>query len=64
MKTFEEVSVCPYCLMPSEERSFGGNDGATFCSGDCGCIEGEGSINKFECSECGELCDEEKCNCK
>lgn len=60
---FTEVSVCPYCGALAEERGFGGNDGATFCSDGCGCIEGEGSVTKFVCPHCEELCDDEKCDC-
>lgn len=63
MRTFEEISVCPHCGEPSEER-FSGDEGWAFCSDGCGCIEGDGTLTKFVCSECEEIVDEEKCNCK
>lgn len=62
-KEFEEVKVCPHCGALSEEK-FSGDEGWSFCSDGCGCIEGERSVYKFECPDCHELCDEEKCNCK
>ncbi len=61
--TFEEISVCPHCLMPTVEK-FSGDEGWTFCSEDCGCLEGEKPLYKFECSRCGDLKDTEECNCK
>lgn len=57
---FEEISVCPFCDAPTEER-FSGDEGFTFCTGDCGCLEGEKTVSKFVCGICGEICDEEKC---
>lgn len=60
--TFEEVKVCPHCGALSEER-FSGDEGWSFCTEECGCIEGDPPVHKFQCSECGNLCDEEKCNC-
>jgi hypothetical protein len=59
---FEEISVCPHCNEPAEEK-FSGDEGWTFCSGECGCIEGEGSVHKFICKKCEQICDEEKCEC-
>lgn len=63
MKDFEEISVCPYCDAPTEEK-FSGDEGWTFCSDGCGCLEGEHKVYKFECPKCHELRDEPKCNCK
>lgn len=60
---FEEVSVCPHCDAPTVERS-SGDEGFTFCSEDCGCLEGEKSVYKFICPDCEEVKDEAKCDCK
>lgn len=60
--TFEEISCCPHCGEPSEER-FSGDEGWTFCSGECGCIEFEGSETRYCCSECGDIFDEPICAC-
>lgn len=59
---FEEISVCPHCGAQTEER-FLGDEGWTFCSDECGCLEGDIIEHKFLCNECGEICDEEKCDC-
>jgi hypothetical protein len=59
---FEEVSVCPYCDALTEER-FSGDEGFTFCSDGCGCLEGEKSVYKFECLICHELRDSPECSC-
>lgn len=59
---FEEISVCPHCGELAEKR-FSGDEGWTFCSGECGCIEFEGSETKYWCKKCEEICDEEQCNC-
>ncbi len=63
MGNFKEISVCPHCDMPTEER-FSGDEGWTFCSDGCGCLEGDGVVYKFECQECYSICDDEKCICK
>jgi len=63
VEQFEEVSVCPHCNALAEER-FSGDEGWTFCTDGCGCIEGEGSVSKFMCNKCEEIKDEEICNCK
>lgn len=63
MKIFEEVSVCPHCGSLTEEK-FAGDEGWTFCTDGCGCLEGDRPIHKFLCSECEEICDTENCNCK
>lgn len=60
---FEEISVCPHCHAPTEEK-FSGDEGWTFCSDGCGCLEGDRTVHKFLCLNCEEICDEEKCNCK
>ena len=60
---FKEISVCPHCGEPTEEK-FSGDEGWTFCMGECGCIEGDRTETKFECQKCHELCDEEICNCE
>jgi hypothetical protein len=65
MKTpreFEEISVCPYCNAPTEEK-FSGDEGWTFCPEGCGCLEGEKSVYKFICPDCEEVCDEDACTC-
>lgn len=59
---FEEISVCPHCNAPTEQR-FSGDEGFTFCTDECGCIEGERTVYKFECLNCHGICDEEKCTC-
>lgn len=61
-QTFEEISVCPHCNAPTEERH-SGDEGWTFCSDGCGCLEGDRTVYKFICSDCEEICDEEKCDC-
>lgn len=61
-KTFNEVQVCPHCNAMAEEK-FAGDEGWTFCSDGCGCIEGDVSVFKFECSSCHEICDTENCEC-
>lgn len=47
----DTVSCCPYCNALTEERGFG-DEGWTFCSEDCGCLEGantvEMSVRDFE----------------
>lgn len=63
MKDFEEISVCPHCNEPTEER-FSGDEGWTFCSGECGCLEGDHVETKYVCPNCEEIVDEPKCNCK
>jgi len=60
--TFEEVKVCPHCGALSEEK-FSGDEGWSFCTDECGCIEGSPTVHKFECSDCKDLLDEPKCNC-
>lgn len=60
---FIEVSVCPHCDAIAEERWIG-DEGFTFCSEDCGCLEGQDKVRKFECQECFELYDDEECNCE
>ncbi len=60
---FEEVQVCPFCGAETEERGLG-DEGWTFCSDDCGCLEGEKPVHKFACVKCGNICDEEKCDCQ
>ena len=42
----EEVSVCPYCEAPTEEI-FCGDEGWTFCSDGCGCLEGHDVVYKI-----------------
>lgn len=59
---FDEVTVCPHCGVLTEEK-FSGDEGWTFCSDLCGCIEGDTLDHKFECPDCHELLDEPKCNC-
>jgi hypothetical protein len=58
----EEITVCPYCENPTEERSIG-DEGFTFCSDGCGCLEGEKAVVKYVCEKCGDLIDFEVCNC-
>jgi len=60
---FEEISLCPYCEAPTEEK-FSGDEGWTFCSDGCGCLEGVDLIHKFICLKCQEICDKEECNCQ
>jgi hypothetical protein len=36
----DSVQVCPQCGAPTEERQVG-DEGFTFCSEGCGCLEGE-----------------------
>ncbi len=63
MAQFEEIQVCPYCGEKTKEVGY--PDALTYCSNGCGCLEGELELpRKFECQECFEYCDEEKCNCK
>jgi hypothetical protein len=62
MKTSEEISVCPHCNAPTEER-FIGDEGWTFCTDGCGCLEGDKPMHKFQCSHCMEIQDVEECNC-
>lgn len=59
---FEEVSTCPHCGAMTEER-FIGDEGWTFCSEDCGCLEGDRLVTKYLCLTCYELKDSEKCAC-
>lgn len=59
---FKEVTVCPHCNALTEER-FSGDEGWTFCSDECGCLEGDHTLNKFECQKCYSINDDEKCNC-
>lgn len=63
MTEFEEVKVCPHCGAESEEQ-FSGDEGWSFCSDGCGCIEGDRSVYKFRCPSCEELKDTEHCDCK
>ena len=58
----EEVTVCPYCEMPTVEI-WAGDEGATYCPEDCGCLEGAELKIKYECPKCHELKDEDKCDC-
>ena len=60
--TFEEVQVCPHCGALAEEK-FSGDEGWTFCTDGCGCIEGDKSVYKFECNKCFSICETEKCDC-
>jgi hypothetical protein len=60
--TFEEVTVCPHCEEQTIEK-FAGDEGATFCSDECGNLEGETLTVKHECQLCYELNDEPKCEC-
>ena len=65
MKTttqFEEVTVCPYCSQPTKEMMLG-DEGFTFCSDGCGCLEGEKTVYKLVCKKCDQICDLEKCDC-
>ena len=62
-KQFEEISVCPHCDAPTVEE-FAGDEGWTFCSDGCGCLEGDKTVYKFICPDCEEICDEEDCKCK
>jgi len=59
---FDEVSLCPHCGAQTEEK-FSGDEGWTFCSDGCGCLEGDRLDHKFICLNCESICDEEKCNC-
>lgn len=59
---FEEVTVCPHCGALTEERH-SGDEGWTFCSDGCGCLEGDNLERKFECSQCGELKNDDSCDC-
>lgn len=61
-QTFEEIGVCPHCGSNTVER-FSGDEGWTFCSDGCGCLEGAERTSKFECSICREFSDEPKCLC-
>lgn len=63
MKEFEEVSACPHCGNLAEER-FSGDEGWTFCTEECGCIEFEGSVTRYCCPDCKELKNEPKCDCR
>src|SRR5580765_2101811 len=60
---FNEISVCPHCNAPTVER-YVGTEGWTFCSDECGCLEGERLLHKYECSKCWEVCDAEYCSCE
>ncbi len=64
MSDFEEVQVCPHCGELAEERRISEDEGLTFCSDECGCIEGDERAVKYECPKCHELKDEPKCDCK
>lgn len=64
-KDFEEVTVCPYCEMPTVEKQTDDTGSLTYCSEGCGCLEGEDRLpRKYECPKCHELKDEPKCDCK
>lgn len=57
---FEEVSVCPHCGALTEEK-FSGDEGWTFCTDGCGCLEGDRIEHKFICKYCEEIKDTEHC---
>lgn len=61
-KRFEEITVCPHCGEPTEER-FSGDEGWTFCSDECGCLEGDRLERKFLCTMCNEIKDDDACDC-
>lgn len=61
--TSNEVQVCPHCSEPTYEQ-FSGDEGFTCCP-DCGIIEGEKAVYKYECPFCKELHDEDvECSCQ
>jgi len=60
-KEFTEVALCGQCEGEGASEKFVGDEGFTICD-DCNAIEG-GYIYKYECSDCGDLKDEEKCSC-
>jgi hypothetical protein len=59
--TPEYIRVCNYCDAPTEEV-WSGDEGFTFCSDGCGCMEGEKDVYKLWCPNCEEYVDTE-CNC-
>lgn len=62
-RTSEQVRVCNYCGAPTEEM-FSGDEGATFCTDGCGCLEGEKPEYRYECHDCKSLLrEDEDCGC-
>ena len=43
----EEITVCAACFADTEERS-SGDEGWTFCSNGCGCLEGHDMTSSME----------------